>query len=260
MREEAYTAWMIGRGLETPTQSTSMSALRRIETAYGSLDEAFAEDGLEGILSDLAYSKSDERSNEPGPDKLKLGGNLYNSLSSLRTHINYYRRFIESLETLAVVARVVETAAETPVLATPLPTLPFAAADPPEAVLSMERDLNAALRQSIGQLESGLAVTDGGKERSVASGRIDILAEDSEGKPVVIELKAVTAPRDSVAQVLSYMGDIAAEANKPVRGFLVAPDFDPRAISAARMVPNLRLVRYRFNFSFTDVSAPSEDK
>lgn len=249
MREEAYLAWMIDRGAEPATRGTSVSTLRRIEGAYGSLEEAFAEDGLEGIQSELAYSKADERNNEPNPSRLTIDGNIYNGLASCRAHVNSYRRFLEAKDSLADVARVVETAGSAP---SPIATA--LSADPPEAILSMERDLNAALRQSIVQLEPGLAVTDGGKERSVASGRIDILAEDATGLPVVLELKAVTAPRDAVAQVLSYMGDIATETGKPVRGVLIAPDFDPRAVSAARMVPNLRLVRYRFNFVFSDVS------
>ncbi len=252
MREDGYLAWMTDRGFEGATRGTSLSTLRRVEVAYGALDDAFASDGLEGILADLAYSKSDERGNEPNPSKIPISGNLYKALASLRTHVNSYRRFLETRDAVAEVVRVVETAAAAPgAAATAL------AADPPEAVLSMERDLNAALRQGIAQLEPGLSVADGGRERSVRSGRIDILAEDGTGQPVVLELKAVTAPRDAVAQVLSYMGDIAAETGRPVRGYLIAPDFDPRAVSAARMVPNLRLVRYRFNFLFSPVATGS---
>ena len=114
----------------------------------------------------------------------------------------------------------------------------------------MEKDLESALRVHIDQLEPGLAIIDGGTQRNVASGRIDILARDKAGQTVVIELKAVRAPRDAVAQVLAYMGDIQAESGGDVRGILVAPDFDPRATSAARMVPGLRLIRYRFTFAF----------
>jgi len=91
-------------------------------------------------------------------------------------------------------------------------------------------------------------------QRSVASGRIDILARDAQGTTVVIELKAVRAGRDAVAQILAYMGDLM-EDGTPVSGLLVAPDFDPRAVSAARAVPGLRLVRYGFSFSFQPVGA-----
>ena len=256
MREESYIAWMMHRGFEAPTQGTSISTLKRIEAAYGPLEDAYKVDGFENILSELSYSKSDERNNQPNPSRLEIGGNLYKSLASLRTHLNYYRRFLESQDTLVEVARVAETVSSvTAAVSSSRAQLD----EQPEAVFSMERDLNAALRRSLSQLAPDLKAIDGGRERSVESGRIDILAEDASGTPVIIELKAVTAPRDAVAQVLSYMGDIATETGKTVRGFLVAPEFDPRAVSAARMVPNLRLFRFGFSFTFLDVLAlPNE--
>lgn len=118
-------------------------------------------------------------------------------------------------------------------------------------VFSMERDLQIALRQSIGQLESGLVILDGGAEKIVPSGRIDIFASDADGTPVVIELKAVRAQRDAVAQILAYMGDVLTEKDGgTVRGLLVAPEFDAKAVAAAKMVPTLSLVSYSFSFLF----------
>jgi RecB family endonuclease NucS len=248
MRETEYRSWLALQGREPSTQNTSVSAVRRIEAAYGDLEQEFALSGLDTILTELIYSKSDQKNNEPNPSKVQIDGDIYNGLSSLRTHLNYYRRFLEEIATKATVAEVVKSSA-----AAPITSLELAEADPPEAVLSLERDLNAALRQNISQLEAGLHVVDGGKERSVASGRIDILAEDSQGRKVVIELKAVRAPRDAVAQVLAYMGDIQAENGGDVRGLLIAPDFDPKAISAARMVPSLELKRFSFQFTFEPV-------
>ena len=60
-------------------------------------------------------------------------------------------------------------------------------------LLGLERDLQAALRYSIEQLELGLDIIDGGTERSVAAGFIDITAKEPDGTVVVIELKAGTA-------------------------------------------------------------------
>lgn len=240
MLEDDYRLWLAAEGKEDRTAGTSISTLRRIERGYGDLDAAFVLDGLEQILADFAYSKADERDGEPNPTRLDIQRDLYNTLSSCRTHLNYYRRFRETLAARrsvnAAVAEAIQAISDD--------------TDPPEAVLSLERDLNMALRRNIAQLEPGLQVVDGGRERSTASGRIDILAEDGQGHPVVIELKAVTAGRDAVAQLLAYMGDFHAEGSKSVRGLLIAPDFDPRAISAARMVPALELKRFSFNFTF----------
>ena len=113
----------------------------------------------------------------------------------------------------------------------------------------LERDLQEALRRNIGQLETEMKVIDGGKEKTVASGRIDIMAEDKQGTTVVIELKAGTADHNAIGQILSYMGDVIAD-GKQVRGILVAGDFSARAIAAARAVPGIALRQYSFQFSF----------
>ena len=116
----------------------------------------------------------------------------------------------------------------------------------------LERDLQAALRQNITQLESGLQVIDGGSEHTVEGGRIDITAEDQDNNVVVIELKAGVARPESITQTLAYMASVDQEYQRPVRGILVAADFHPRVILAARAVPNLQLKKYSFSFSFRD--------
>lgn len=120
-----------------------------------------------------------------------------------------------------------------------------------EATFTLERDLQKALRENIDQLEGGLTIVDGGKERNVTCGWIDITAKDKQGATVVIELKAVEADRSAVGQLLAYMGDLMAEdTNKPVRGILVASAFKESAVAAARAVPNLQLKKYGIRFSF----------
>jgi RecB family endonuclease NucS len=112
-----------------------------------------------------------------------------------------------------------------------------------------ERDLRDALRANIKQLEAGLTISDGGKERIVKyggkaePGRIDITAEDGKGVTVVIELKRGKAGRRAIGQLLGYMG-ILMQGNKPIRGILVAAEFSPQGIAAAFPVPNLQLRKY----------------
>jgi RecB family endonuclease NucS len=77
--------------------------------------------------------------------------------------------------------------------------------------IGLERDMQAALRIGIEQPEPGLAIIDDGAERSVDAGFIDITARDSSGATVVIELKAGVAGQRAIAQILSYMGDVATE-------------------------------------------------
>ena len=116
----------------------------------------------------------------------------------------------------------------------------------------LERDLQNALRDNIAQLDPGLRITDGGSEKTVDAGRIDITAEDGEGNIVVIELKAGTAQSDAITQLLAYMGTIENPDGNLVRGILVANDFAPRVAQAARAVPGISLKAYSFQFSFQE--------
>lgn len=118
-----------------------------------------------------------------------------------------------------------------------------------DTTFGLERDLQRALRANIEQLERGLAIIDEGRERSTEAGRIDITARDPGGSIVIIELKAGTAKPESIAQVLSYMGAVSEIENTPVRGILVAGDFSPRVVLAARAVQNLELKSYSFEFT-----------
>jgi RecB family endonuclease NucS len=105
---------------------------------------------------------------------------------------------------------------------------------------------------------AGLVIIDGGREQTVTSGRIDITARDRNGSTVVIELKASVADRDAIGQILSYMGDLA-EGSTQVRGIVIAKEFSPRAISAARAASNVRLVHYSFRFLFGVVSTSASE-
>ena len=121
-----------------------------------------------------------------------------------------------------------------------------------ELRFGLERDLQKALRANIQQLESGLEIIDGDAEKSVEAGRIDITAEDASGCLVVIELKAGKAELRSIGQLLSYMGsENSQEPSRPVRGILVASDFDDRVVLAAKAVPNISLRAYSFQFLFS---------
>jgi len=121
-----------------------------------------------------------------------------------------------------------------------------------EMQFRLERDLQAAIRENITQLEDGLAITDGGTEQTVGAGRIDITAEDASGRTVVIELKAGTAQPDSVAQLLAYMGTIPNPEGRDIRGILVASDFHQRVRDAVHALPNVALKAYSFRFTFKD--------
>ena len=132
------------------------------------------------------------------------------------------------------------------------PLMSGVVAEAEELKFGLEKDLHQAVRSNIAQLEPGLRIIDGGKERHVETGFIDILAEDTAQRLVVIELKVGPAPQDVVAQILGYMGDLAQTEEREVRGIVIAAEFSNRLRSAAR-AGGLRLVSYTYRFSFTDV-------
>jgi hypothetical protein len=118
-----------------------------------------------------------------------------------------------------------------------------------EILFGLEHDLQMALRRNIEQLEIGLKIIDGGKEKTVEGGRVDITAEDKQQRLVAIELKAGEAKPESVAQILAYMVSLQQKEQRDVRGILVAAGFHPRVVLAAKAIPNLQLREYSFTFT-----------
>ncbi|MDP2859187.1 MAG: endonuclease NucS [Bacillota bacterium] len=129
----------------------------------------------------------------------------------------------------------------------------------PGVALSLERDLETWMVSRLEQLESGLGLyqSDGLQGRQLEAddaGRIDILALDRTGSPVVIELKAGTADERTCAQVLRYMRWVKRELarGKMVRGFIVANDFSPKVHYVVETIPHLALKRYEVQFRIRD--------
>jgi endonuclease len=244
-----YKQWLEGQKYDANTISAQMYRCGRVEDNYGDLDEQFDKDRLASVIQDLAYSAQDARNGRPNTSRIPLSpnvtpANIRNNMASYRNAIQRYVTFRES-----GYASIEDGPSQT-----------STAREAAEAVreeigqrIGLERDMQAALRMAIEQLEPGLTIIDEGAERSVDSGFIDITCKDSKGAMVVIELKAGPAGQRAIAQILSYMGDIAVEEEgAPVRGILVASDFDSRSKAAARMVPNLLLRKYSIRFIFSD--------
>lgn len=238
-----YRNWLEGQKYDPGTIQSQLYRAGRVEQYYGDLDEEYAKDHLNSVIDALHYSSSDAKANKPNLSKIPFDGNIRNNLASYRNAVERYRKFRDELGNEGD-----EALAQTELLA--------AAAAVKEEVgqrIGLERDMQAALRKEIQQLEPDLTIIDGGAERSVDSGFIDITAKDATGSIIVIELKAGAAGQRAIAQILSYMGDIASEEEGSViRGILVASDFDSKAKSAAKMIPSLCLRKYRVQFLFSD--------
>jgi hypothetical protein len=240
-----FRVWLERRTNNSKSISSRLSNIDRVEKAYGDLDKHYEASRLEDIISNLQYTKIDKRIGRRNPSKLQIQGDIYDGLATCRSATRLYQKFRDSGDIGIDVSD-----ANGLILASEQNE------KRPSQKIDLERDMRVALRCSIEQLEPGLVIVDGGAERFVASGFIDITARDPSGVLVAIEIKTGAAGQRAVAQVLSYMGDLANEEGTGgrVRGILVAADFEKKALAAAKMVPNLLLRRYQVNFQFAEAS------
>jgi endonuclease len=127
---------------------------------------------------------------------------------------------------------------------------------------AFEHDLRNYLARNLGVLEQGLRLyedEDGefrGTEYPVGGRFIDILAVDSNGGFVVIELKVSRGYDRVVGQLLRYMAWIKNNlaSGKPVRGLIVASDITEDLRLAASLVEGIGLWQYKLSFSLEAVS------
>ena len=130
-------------------------------------------------------------------------------------------------------------------------------------VFPYEKDLENFLKHYPETLEEGMVVLDQQRRDSSAK-RADLLCLDKEGQLVVVEVKIVTAPRDSVMQLLGYLHEVNKErqalfqefqskkkyrhmVHQRPRGIIVAPQFSQEVSNALEFVKEntieLRLVK-----------------
>lgn len=238
MRED-YPEWLVEQKYARNTQQSQIHRIRKVEEYYGDLEEHLKNNTYQEVINSLEYSVQDERSNKPNPSKIQFNGDIKNNLQSYKNAAVRYKKFLEGGNFKAI----------------PLENTEFINDDLPineytNQKLSLERDMQAALRYNIKNLSPDLKIIDDGAERSVNSGFIDITCEDTKDI-IVVELKAGKADSRAIGQILGYMGDLQEEEEKSVRGILVAHNFDKRAKAAARVVPTLELKKYSIEFKFT---------
>jgi hypothetical protein len=117
-----------------------------------------------------------------------------------------------------------------------------------------EAHLRDYLARHLELLEGGLTLWSGTTEESVEypvdGRRIDILAKDSSGTPVVIELKVSRGHERTVGQCLYYRGIIKQQLSVAhVRLFIVAEEISPELKLAAHEANDVTLFEY--NLSMT---------
>lgn len=235
-----FPIWLSVRYNEN-TVASRVSNVRTIEECYGSLDDHFKNGTYQQeVINRLEYTRLDELANRPNHSgiQFRVGSNIRNGLNTYKNAARLYEDFLNERGNQGTRPISIENSDTPPSLDEVI-----------KQKLSLERDMEEALRRNIENLAPALRIVDEGSQRAVDSGFIDITCEDNSGL-VVVELKAGKADSRAIGQILGYMGDLQEEGNGNVRGILVAHDFDKRTKAAARVVPTLTLKKYAIEFKF----------
>ncbi len=84
-----------------------------------------------------------------------------------------------------------------------------------------ERDMQERIERDPSVVEEGFRVVE--TERESSYGRIDVFGRDSEGRPVIVELKRKQVGAETVDQLGRYVEDYRGRGYDDVRGILAAP-------------------------------------
>ena len=123
-----------------------------------------------------------------------------------------------------------------------------------ETTLSLGRDLQSYLTQTVSDIEPELILVPNGIEYPTEAGQIDLLARDHQDQLVVIEMLAGKATDAVLGQLLVHIGCISEQnPGQAVRGILVASDFDKRVIYATKALAQIKLVKYSIAFKLEEI-------
>lgn len=237
MDTEGFEAWMRRRTPNSGTIGSRVSNLKRVEDAYGDLDAHYQRDGLAEVLGELVYSPNSEELR--GNSRIKIDGNVYNGLATLRSAVTLYRKFRTALQA-ASPSPLAAGAKE----ATWVESLKDAE-NSISVTLSLD-ELSAQLRRHIAQQSGNLTFIQG----EPVPGRTVMHGHDNTGASVAVELLTRRATRDDAARFVEDLGHYEEQKGADVRGILVAIDFDPGALFLARKVQSLQLVQCTLGVAF----------
>jgi RecB family endonuclease NucS len=122
-----------------------------------------------------------------------------------------------------------------------------------------ERDLRNYLEKNLHSLEPGLKLYQdeefSGIEFPVGGRFIDILAVDSQGYFVIIELKVSRGYDRVIGQLMRYMAWVRKHLadGKNVRGIIVAREITEDLKLAASLLPGVQLAEYELSFKVKTV-------
>ena len=125
-----------------------MSWVARVEKHHGNHDEHYDNDRMASLIETLRYSTDDERHSRPNPSKIPFNGDIRTNLASYRGAVERYRKFRDSAG----------DALDTPETEEGRTDRVAIGEEDLGQRIGLERDMQAALRIEIGQLQPGLTI------------------------------------------------------------------------------------------------------
>lgn len=222
-KKEAFSQYFVDvLGGKPSTFPTYRSYLNRIDQMIGGLDERIDAESVDAVRN---WAKAQST------------GPFETYASNARSILNSYLGFVQEGGEASVIEGLPEQYE---------PEIPAGG-----AAFKVEKEMQAAIRQDLVSLEPGLQAVDDGTEVSTTTGRIDILARDSSGLLVAIELKAGPCPPGAIEQVLGYAQALADERGEDTRAILIASSFNDRQRAAAKRCLDLALRTYSYQLSYS---------
>ena len=125
----------------------------------------------------------------------------------------------------------------------------------------LERELQIYLAKNLALVEAGMTLWESTDGRSAIEfvvdedgRRIDILAKDKSGTPVVIELKASSGHERVIGQAMYYRECIKEKLNVlKVRTFIIAREISDELRIASRAVPDVELFEYKLSMTLAKI-------
>ena len=149
--KSTYRDWLeqLEPKLAPATVNAQISRAEKVEECYGDLDEQYDRDGLRAVVADLKYSAQDGRQNKPNPSKIPIkSDDTRGMLAAYRHSTERYCKFRREMSDGDAKPTVVEAGG------------PHDSNETRGQLIGLERDLQAALRAAMGQLEDGLEVVE----------------------------------------------------------------------------------------------------
>lgn len=237
--KEEIIEMLVKEGIKNPEWGATQLLTFRDEIEIGDIVIAYATQNIVALVGEVTGDYKFNKDNLVGDPEGNIDYPNQKSMSWWDKPRFFHRNFLPDDLSASVASRgtirILDRDVNVTKLKEWLEKIPLAEATREDILkVSGEDEIKEYLKMNLSELEDGLTLRE--VEYSISVGNIDILAEDNEGIPVIIEVK-VEAGDSAIGQVSGYMQAYEEESDASrVRGMIVAQDFTERCRKAAKRI------------------------